>query len=176
MAGSIAINYAEHNVEAIVGSTGILASGGDISVLAEIDQKSRLISVSGATKPKDSGSQASVAVAIGLSIFNNSARAIIEGDAQLDAHGAIKVNSQVNYDFLIGDPYSPMNPLEFLKTTGPMGLVYVQDGTLGYASNLFNTFVMTSASQSKVSVGGSIAINVYNNTAEARIESGAQIN
>ena len=176
IAGGIAINYADHDVTTVIGPTARLASSKDINVSAEISQASQVASSSGATNPADQQAEASVAVAVGLGIFNNTAKAIVETGAELDANRAITVNSGVNYGFLISNPLTAINPAEYLKTTGPEGWAFFMDGTLGYASNLFNTFVMTSANQGKVAGGGSFAINIYNNTSEARIKNGAKIN
>jgi len=176
IAGGIAINYADHDVTTVIGPTARLASSKDINVSAEISQASQVASSSGATNPADQQAEASVAVAVGLGIFNNTAKAIVESGADLDANRAIAVSSGVNYGFLISNPLTAINPAEYLKTTGPEGWAFFMDGTLGYASNLFNTFVMTSANQGKVAGGGSFAINIYNNTSEARIKNGAKIN
>ncbi len=176
IAGSIGINYADHDVQAIIGATGSLTSSQDIGVLGEIRQASQVMSVSDAAKPEEAEAEASVAVAVGLGIFNNTAKATVEGGAKLDAGGTIAVDAGVDYGFLIANPWTAVNPKDFLKQTGPAGFGYMNDGTLGYASNLFNTWVMTSASQSKVAAGGSFAINIYNNAAEARIKNGAMVN
>ncbi|MCU0962995.1 MAG: hypothetical protein MUF48_23115, partial [Pirellulaceae bacterium] len=172
--GSIAVNYADHDVEAIIGPTARLTCSQDIAVSATIDQGAQVAAVSGVSKPKDS--EYAVALAIGLGIFNNTAKATVEGGATLDAHGAITVDSAVNYGFLISNPLSAINPFDYFKNIGPEGFAFFMDGTLGFASNLFNTFVMTAANQSKVGAGGSFAINIYNNTSEARIETGAKLN
>jgi len=175
-AGAIAINYADHDVTTIIGPTAHLRSSKDISVSAEISQASQVASSSGATNPAGQEAQASVAVALGVGIFNNTARAVVDSGAELDANGAIRVDSSVDYGFLISNPLSAINPAEFMKTTGPEGWAFMMDGTLGYSSNLFNTFVMTSASKGKVAGGGSFAVNIYNNTSEAKIKNGAKIN
>jgi hypothetical protein len=104
IAGSVVVNYADHDVEAIVGPTAQLTSHTDIAVSAEIDQASQVASDSGASKPADDDAAASVAVAVGLGIFDNSAKAIVEGGAQLDAHGEVAVTSDVDYDFLLDNP------------------------------------------------------------------------
>lgn len=173
-AGTVAINHANHDVAAIIGPTAQLASSESISVAAEILQKSQVASVAGVGKPKDS--QASVAEAVGFGILNNTALATIEEGAKLDAHEKISVDSDVTYPFLINDPFAPINPLAYLKQTGIEGWAYFMDGTLGYASNLFNTFVMTTASESDVGAGGSIMTNQYTNTSKAKIQNGARIN
>src|SRR5262249_4852267 len=45
-----------------------------------------------------------------------------------------------------------------------------------FSDDFFNTWVLSSADGSKVGVGGSLAITLYNNTAHAIIESGSTIN
>ena len=176
VAGAIAINYTDHDVTTFIGPTAHLSSSKDIKASADISQASQVASNAGASKPTDQPAEASVAVAVGLGIFNNTAKAVVESGAQLDANRAIAVSSSVDYGFLISNPLSAINPIEYLKTTGPEGWALFMDGTLGYASNLFNTFVMTSASQGKVAGGGSFAINIYNDISEARIKNGARIN
>ncbi len=175
-AGAVAINYADHDVTTVIGPTAHLTSSRDINVSAEISQASQVASSSGATNPASEQAEASVAVAVGLGIFNNTARAFVEGGARLDANRAIAVSSDVNYGFLISNPLTAINFFDYGKTTGPEGWAFFMDGTLGYSSNLFNTFVMTSANQGKVAGGGSFGINIYNNTSEARIKNGAWIN
>jgi len=175
-AGAIAINHADHTVQAIIGSPARLASNTDLDVTAAIRQASQVASGAGATKPQSSSSEKSIAVAVGLGIFHNTAKATVESAAQLDARDKITVDARVEYPLMIDSWLDPMNPAWYLKEIGPEGIGFFNDGTLGYASNLFNTFVMTSADQSKVGGGGSFAINIYDNTCEARIKAGAEIN
>jgi len=175
-AGAVAINYAYHDVQAIVGPTAQLTSSMDIGISAGIKECSQVASTASASKPKSDNAVAAVALAVGLGIFDNTAKAIVEGGAQLDAAGTTSVASSVVYPFLIANPLTALNPLDYLKSTGPEGWAWFMDGTLGFASNLFNTFVLTSASGAKVGVGGSIAVNIYINHSEARIQSGALIN
>src|SRR5262249_39383596 len=108
--------------------------------------------------------------------YNNTAKATVAGGAHLDAAEEIGVESEVKYPFLIENPLSSINPLDYLKTTGPEGLALFEDGTLGYASNPFNTFALTAASAGSVSVGGSFVLNKYVNDSEATIGAGAQVN
>jgi hypothetical protein len=106
IAGSVAVNYADHTVDAIVGPTGRLASSKDIAVAAEISQYSQVASCSGATKPKDAGAEASVALAVGLGMFRNTAKTTVESGAWLDARGAMSIDASVDYPFLIANPWT----------------------------------------------------------------------
>ena len=87
-----------------------------------------------------------------------------------------KVSAAVAYPFLISNPLTAINPIDYFKVSGPDGFAYANDGTLGYSSNLFNTWVFTAANQAKVAAGGSFGLDFYTNVAEARIKDGALIN
>ena len=143
---------------------------------ADDSENEQLSSSSSATKPDDGGAEASVALALSVGIFVNKTIATIDSDAQLDAHDAISVMTTNSYPLLIDNPTDPFDPTYYLTNTGPLGYSYAQDGTLGYSSDLFNTFVTTDASGADVGVGGGFAYNQYTNTSQATIDSGALIN
>ncbi|NOY98599.1 MAG: hypothetical protein GXP40_05255, partial [Chloroflexi bacterium] len=176
VAGAVSVNYFKHDVAVQIGATAELTSTNDINVSATINQGAQVAANAGASKPVDSSSLVSAAVSVGFGYFQNTATATVEGGAKLDAGGSLLVKSDVSYGFLIGNPLSSINPLDYLRSTGPAGYSYFNDGTLGFGSNLFNTFVMSAASGSKVGGGGSIAVLLYFNTSEARIKNGALIN
>jgi hypothetical protein len=119
---------------------------------------------------------ASMAAAVGIGLYTNSAQAIVHGGARLDAHDTVKVESALTYPFLVSSPTASINPVEFLKNQGPEGWAFFMDGTLGFSDDFFNTWVLTDADGSKVGAGASVAVTIYNNTSNAIIESGAQIN
>lgn len=176
IAGAIVVNYANHDVQAIVGSSARLASSRDIGVVAEIEESSQASASAEASKPEDSNAAAAVAVSVAIGYFDNHAEAIVDSGAELDATNAIYVESSVTLPFLISNPLSVINPLDYLAQCGPEGWGYFMDGTLGFASGLFNSFIESSASQAKVSGGGSFAIDIYINHSIAKIRSDAQIN
>ena len=174
VAGAVAVNFASHDVETTIHSTAKITSDAGIDVSAEIDEKSQVASTAGATKPKKADASAAVAVAIGAGIFENTAKTTIESGAKLDAHDTVALESTVSYPILVDDPWSVIDPLNFFKS--PDSWSYFNDGTLGYSSNLFNTWVMTAASEAKVAIGVSIAVNDYVNVAKTTVEDGVQIN
>lgn len=197
--GALIVNYANHTVSVTVGDatpTGCtrdgtalvtcpaqLTSSGEIDVSAAIDQASQVCATAGSVSPqpdpndpKATNEEASIALALGFGVFTNTATATVNTGAQLDAADAISVSADVAYPFLIQNPLSAINPADYLPTTGIEGWGYFNDGTLGYSSNLFNTWAMTNASGADTSIGGSFALNLYTNTATALIASGAQIN
>ena len=199
LAGAVGINYLVHTVDVIVGcdhlvtpgctSHAQITSASGIEIAASIEQAAQVAVTSGATRcdtgtngsctaPAGSGSGTTigVAIAVGLGLFTNTARVTVKDGASLDAHDGIVIDSAVAYGFLLANPLSAINPLDYLRNTGPDGWAYFNDGTLGFSSNLFNTWVMTSASESDVSGGVSFALNSYTNTATATIASGARIN
>ena len=180
IAAAVGVNHADHDVTALVGPTAVLRSSTGISVGAEISQASQAGVVGGATKkPNADGTPAAnvaLAVAVGVSILNNTALATVDSGATLDAKDSVSVTASVAYPFLIANPLTAINPADYMRVSGPDGWPYFNDGTLGYSSNLFNVWVMTQASQAKVAGGGSVSVTVFNNVADARIKSGAHVN
>ena len=186
IAGAVAIDVANHDVETIVGDAARvtvppgqsdrthLATDAGIGISASIEEKGQTASTSAATKPEGDDAALAVAIALGIGIFQNTAKATVGRFADLDAAAATDVSATVTYPFLISDPASAINPAEFLSS--PDAWTYVNDGTAGFSSNLFNTFILTSASQAKTSAGGSIGIILFENTADALVRSGAEIN
>ncbi len=175
-AGAVAINYFNHAVEAIVGSTARIMSSRSIEVAADIEEYSQIYSTAGASKPSLDKSVVVASAAVGIGIYNNTAKATVANAARLDANDEISVTSAIDYPFLIASPVEAINPADYLKATGPDGWAYFNDGTLGLASNLFNTFVQTEASDGSATIGGSFAFNRYNNDSEATIGADAQVN
>ena len=65
---------------------------------------------------------ASVAVAVGVGIYDNTAKATVDGGAQLNAGGTVGVESTVSYPILLANPLTSINPLDYLSggnTTRP---------------------------------------------------------
>ncbi len=175
-AGAIGIDYFDHCVEAIVGATADIRSSQSINVAADIEEYESAYVDAGASKPETDEAAAVVAAGIGINLCYNTAKATVDGGAHLDAADAIEVEAETKYPFLVDSPLDAINPAEYLKTIGPEGWGYFMDGTLGIASNLFNTFVATEAGDGSVAIGGSVAFNSYTNDTEATIGAGAEIN
>ncbi|MCA9178731.1 MAG: hypothetical protein KDB14_29920, partial [Planctomycetales bacterium] len=183
-AGAVGVNVAAHNVQALIGRTSEINSGTDLSVTAEISQAAQVASTSTATKPKDANASAAVAAAIGVGFFTNNAVADISVPVAnaantdfttLEADGIVTIAAHVDYGYLIANPLSSINPLDYLEGSGPEGWTFFNDGTAGFSSNLFNTFVVSSASEADHAIGGSLAVNVYDNDAVARVRAGTRI-
>ena len=184
--GSIAINFAHHVVETIVGDAArvdvpapgeprtTISSDAGISISASISDTAVVAVAASTTKEEADEAAVAVSIAVGVAIFENTARVIIGRFATLDANGDTSISAEVAYPLQLSNGATPINPAEFMKS--PDAWSYVNDGTMGYSSNLFNTTVLTSASGAKTSVGGSVAINFYTNVTEARVRAGALIN
>ena len=180
-AGAIDVLYANHVVLTEIGPTAHIKSSANLDVTAEIDQVDQVAAASSTTKPMEKGkdeasASASIAIAIGVAIIQNTAKTLIDGGAHLDAHDTTTVSAVVQYPFASQNPATAVNPADYWKGSGPDGWAYAQDGTLGYSSNLFNTFVLATGSQAKVSVGASLSLDFFTNVAQALIESGALVN
>ncbi len=180
LAGSLSVNYAYHDVETTVGSTAKLTSSTDVTANATSKEASQTESASGASKPTDANgnptANASVALAISLGIFTNIATATVASGASIDAADALVISSLVNYPQLIDSPVSAFDPTQYIQSSGLDGYSFAQDGTLGLMSNLFNTLALSAANAAQVSAGGALAVNVFNNTSTATIQSNSRIN
>ena len=143
-AGAIGVNYFDHDVDAVVESTAHILSSRSIKVAADIDEASQLFVTSNLSR--DPGTDLAISAAIGIGLYTNTAKATVADGAHLDANDEVAVESEVDYPFNLSNPLDSINPVAYLKTSGPEGWAFFNDGTLGYASNLFNTYVMSQSS------------------------------
>lgn len=180
ISGALAFNFFEHTVKAEVGATAVIESEADVSVAASVEETVQIAVAAGASKPErqpgETENAASIALGVGIGLYSNSVEAVIHGGATVDAHGEILVESLVDYPFVSSDPRGSVDPSEYLRESGAEGWAYFMDGTFSFASNFFNTWVMSEAKGSQVGAGGSVAVTVYDNSSRAIIETGAQIN
>src|SRR5262249_9169819 len=116
---------------------------------------------------------------------DNSSNATIWGNATVDAPGTIAVTSALTYP-----PLTPISPSAFaesqlkaLQSSGISAITNYLDGTLGFASNFLNTWVIAGAKAfdatkpaPTTAISGAIAVSVYTNASNAVIKSGAKIN
>ena len=130
----------------------------DFSVAAEAKEFGQTYATAGATKPKDTA--LGVAAAIGVGIYNNTVHAFVDDGATIDVGRAFKLESVLEYPFLLNSPIDSINPVDYLRESGPEGWAFFMDGTFGLASGLFNSWVVASADGADVSAGGSIGVTV----------------
>ncbi|MEJ0068127.1 MAG: hypothetical protein WDO24_04695 [Pseudomonadota bacterium] len=185
-AGGIVVNIVNHTADAFVGDQAtaaaptVLSTPANITVTSTISQGTQISAQSSVTKPDDSKGTA-VSLSIGVGVYSNDAEATIFSNAKVDAGTALTLSSDVEYPML-ADPavlYSPAGIEQNFQNNGVSGISSYLDGTLGVASNLLNTWVVSAAGagdSEATAVSGSIAINVFTNTSHATIQSGAQIN
>jgi hypothetical protein len=174
-AGSVSVTYFNHHVDVEIGPSAVLESLGDLDVESKINQKVGVAATASATVVDGSeGNAAAVAIALGL--YNNAATTRVETGARLDAHDTLNIGSLVEYPW-IADPLDAINPYKGLQE-GPAALIKFLDGNFGVVANLFNTTADASASSGKkdIAIGGTLAVTVFDNTAETMVESGVLIN
>ena len=190
LAGTVAVNVFDHEVEARIGATASLRSGGDIQVLAEITEAVQMGSTaeatrngSGADDTSDITQQGDVEIAIAVAVgdYESRAHATVAGGADLDAKNEIRVESTVAYPFL-NSVEDAINPAQTLKSEGLDGFAFMLDGTLGLASGLFNVWTQALAgdvddpSSDPFVLGGTVALSFFSIESEAVVESGAKLN
>src|SRR5205823_2394287 len=124
---------------------------------------------SGKFKPGASAAK-TVSVAVIVGIEGNSARAIIDSGAHLDAMRALRLISSVTYPYLTRpDEFIPLSGSELvaqLKNDGYDSVNDYLDGTLGLQSKLFNTWARSTAKSDDLALGGSVNVLDFTNVAE----------
>ena len=187
--GALVVNVLNHTVQALVGANAadtrpaVLSTPGSVTISAMITDATQADSTATVTEAANSSDNA-VAVSIAVNVFTNTAFATIGSGASVDSGQALTVASAVMYPFLvpiqtyIQDTFTGIPGDLAMGDIAPITSLFT-DGTLGLASNLLNDQVVTQANtqgDGSVSVSGSIGVNVYNNTSQATIASGAKIN
>jgi hypothetical protein len=188
--GAFTISFTDHKVETLITSTADLDSNDDMELTSNITEKLSLTAES-ETEPQpgekdakgnpetSTSAENSASVAMVFGNENNSARVIIEGDAQLDSMRAMRLISGVTYPFLVRpDQFIPLTAgalSDKIETQGFDAVNQYLDG-LGGLTAMFNTWARSTADAEGVSVAGSINVVTYNNDAESIVQSGAQIN
>ncbi len=196
-AGGIAFNFVDHTCYAEVGNLGttVLKTSGDVSVTSTDTETYQEVAQSSVSKPSGSTGTA-VAVSIAFGLFTNDTEATVFGDSTIDASGTLSVTSTLTYP-----PITPISPSQWgaqqlanLESSGISTITNYLDGTLGFASDFLNTWSIAGGKAADIqepdpkkpgqfktqgtasSLSGSLAINVFQNTSNAIIESGAKIN
>src|SRR5262249_37818508 len=77
IAGGVGVNYFTHDVEAVVGSTAHIKSNDSIKVSADISQYVQNSITTSASKPENADASASIALAVGIGLYNNTAKATV---------------------------------------------------------------------------------------------------
>src|SRR5262249_19139125 len=158
---------------ATAGANTVLSTPANVSVSAKSSQLEQEIAQSAVSKPnKEKGT--ALAVAIDLGIFTNDDEATIKGNTVVDAGGTISVTTSNDYPYLT-DPSKFFTGIpQDIINRGMSAITDLMDGTLGVSSKLLNSWAIAGAkaSESKApAIALSIAVNVYNNTSNAIIES-----
>ncbi|TWT91153.1 dockerin type I domain-containing protein [Stieleria varia] len=180
LAGSVSIAYFEHDVHAIVGSTAILRSMGDITVNGHITQEVGMTATSEATRKgtdDSTGNDIEISVAVGVGIYDNDAQAVIQNGAQLDAFRATAITADVDYPMKADSVGAAINPLTTLQENGLSGFDSLNDGLLGL-SGLFTsqTRTLAGSAEDKFVLAMSAVVTDYTNNVLASVGDNAKIN
>ncbi|MEM7778261.1 MAG: hypothetical protein AAF732_21980, partial [Pseudomonadota bacterium] len=180
--GGVGVNLVDHDVRAVVGedpdSAPVLRSGRDVEITSYIEQEIWSYVQSYSSRSQD-GLNASLAFAIAL--YDNNAEAIIGSTASVDAKHDVVHDAKVKYPFLT----TPLDFLESIKDVqerGQNSIVPFLDATLGVSTQLTNTWARAAAktkpgtAPDADTVAGSFIITDYENSAQAIVRGGAQIN
>jgi hypothetical protein len=183
--GGVVVNVVNHMVQGLVGNLAtkatptVLSTPANISVTSSISETEQEIAQASATRPEGKGNGSAVALAVAVGIYDSSSQAIIEANTVSDAGMATTITSDVHYPVLI-DPKQIILGIPAAFVSQGMGeLTNLMDGTPGFGTALLTTWIGSQASPDGAgtsSLNGSVAVNLYNNTSQALISGGAQIN
>lgn len=185
IAGTVAVAHFDHEVETKIASSAVLKSKSSLSVDANIKQQTRLGVTSESTRNalNETSDDDEYAVGIGVGIYNNKARAIVDDFAKIDASRWINVDASVSYPLLLdGNSDGNLN----IDELGLFGFKAFKDGTHGLSS-LFNVYSRTLADggdkdpnndnlRKVLALGGGFALTFTTNEVLAQVGSNAEVN
>jgi hypothetical protein len=167
LSAAVLIAEASNTTNAYVGPDAELRSGDSISVASEIEDDFRILAVS---ESEEANVSVSGAVAVGST--TNTANAYIDDGAEVSAANLIEVKASTT----IENPadFSSAIPSDFWEGFQALSNVegFLQEGVTSYLRSSAGADDDTS----KLTIAGSVNILTFNNTANAYIGAGAQIN
>ena len=176
IAGAVAYAHENSDVTAKVGASGDLKSIQDIVVASTVEDRVQTVAESviadQSPDPGKTEKDSAISVAVIVGEYDNHATALVESDALLLAGRNIEVDSEITYPFFTepSEAYSA----DDLKSPAAIGTLL--DQKLGVQSKLFNSWARSVGQGGPLGFGFSWDSMNFTNTAEAVIESGAQIN
>ncbi len=185
VAAAIGVAVDSNRATARIGSTAIVQAHGDVTVESHVTERFQLssaaevggVSVIAGKAPIRSKNAGAVGIMVGL--FNNHSTAVIDSGATVDASGTLSVIA------LTEKPYSEFDFFEFAQPQDSLGEYFTAipssvaeklNANAGIQKGIFSSWAQASADGEDVSVAFSVNVVNVANTANARIESGAQIN
>ncbi|MCG8562376.1 MAG: hypothetical protein MI824_21460, partial [Hyphomicrobiales bacterium] len=188
LTSSIAVNFVDHDVTAMVGETtrdgkvASLSSGSNVAITSSLEyvHQNFVQSSNDRKGASTKGGDKTVSIALGVAIGLNDVIAEIGSNAFVDADKTLTVKATTDI------PY-PTPPLEVItglwdtnawEKDGMKVFWDRMDGTFGFAKLLLNNWVnaYSKGEKGQVTFSGGLAVGVYLNNTTAKIGSGAQIN
>ena len=179
----MAVAVVNHTVTVTVGDDATLSTDGDLVVSGGIEQAVQVVATGEATRNTLDQGDASdttgrgdieLGVGIGVVYMRNTVDVTLGGTS--DASGSTDVGATVAYPFRIDGPEGALNPAVTVAEEGLDGFEFLLDGTLGFASELFNVQVSALAgdpgdsSADKLAIGLGLGVLVLDNDATATID------
>jgi hypothetical protein len=187
--GAFSVNIDLGTARATVGTdTGAhaakLTTPGTIDINGAITAQNEGEATAATSKPKNAGGTA-VSIALAVQVMTTDAEATVGGNAVLNAGGTVAVTTSVDYPFL----ETPTQLIPIYGEWASEGLysaLQFFDGNFGLSDEL-NTWVAAVAqapvdpkeglpAQPSPAYSGAVSVAYYNNTSDATIAAGAQVN
>ncbi|NJN49217.1 MAG: hypothetical protein HC805_04815 [Alkalinema sp. RL_2_19] len=176
LAGAFAFNQVNNTVATTIGLNGRLKSAADLYIQALIENKLQNAAEASTEAADDaSAQQKSVSAAVIVGLYNNSAQAIVNDGAALDAKQLTAINAEVTYPFL-SSLKEQFDLDQKLKDDGLIGFTDYLDGTLGFKSSLFNSWAKSTAKGKNLGLAGSVNYQQFTNDTQAIVGNNVRIN
>lgn len=157
-ASALALNEANNDVLARVGSESNLYSNQDILVKSRLETLTRTLAESAIeNKTSDAGKENMISTAVVVGLYNNSSRAILDNGATADAKREIRVDATTTYPFKEPVSLIDKGSTRVLKLKG-------------------NSWARSHSLDGKSTIAGSLNYQDYNTTTHAKIGAEANIN
>ena len=192
---SLSVNYVsgERSARVVIGETALIVTSGEVDIGSSLTQKS-FSTKAAASIAKPGKTSTAVALGVNLGFATTISRTLVESNARITGGQGVKIQSKVNYDGPKTDKYNLVQTdgekLEKLVNEVFNDLVIdnkAKDGLWNYVKGKAKGEIMGWAShnvsasisaedQINFALSGALSLITIDNTNEALVEDGAQIN
>ena len=179
LAGTLAYADVTNGVTAQIGGTAVLKAWQDVDVQARLTDRVQTVAetvISQQTPdPGKPDLDKAVSAAVIVGSYTNTARALIDSGAKVDAGRNLSIDSTVSYPFLT-EPGLSLLPFTKEDFQSPAALGSVLDQKLGLQNLMFNSWARSVGTGGDFGISGSVDYMSFTNTSEAIIGKNARIN
>ncbi len=172
LAGSLAYADSGNTVISEIAGSAVLKSKLDVAVTAAMSDRVQTVAESVISNDEENDNAISAAVIVGS--YTDTAKALIDDNASVDAGQDLRIDSSITYPFLT----EPAELYTLDDFSSPAKLGTLLDQKLGIQSKLFNSWARSvgKGDEGKFGISGSVDYMSFTNDTEAVIGKNARIN